>query len=124
MREDKIEKAIIVSDPRSTNLNIVQIILETGDIMTKLVNKGLANYYHPKTESNAGQIGSTSVVYVVDGFSDCATIEVTALSTMKGYTYSKLFDHILAIADAYSYSETFLKSCNQTSWRIKDYILT
>ena len=109
IKEDKIEKAIIVSDPRSTNLNKVQIILETGDITTKLVNKGLASYYQPKTESNAGQIGSTSVVYVVDGFSDCATIEVTASSSMKGYTHSKLFDNILGIEDAYSYSETFFE---------------
>ena len=109
IKEDKIEKAVIVSDPRSTNFNKVQIILETGDIMTKLVNKGLANYNHHKSELNAGQIGLTSVVYVVNGFSDCATVEVTALSSVKGYTQSILFDDILAIEDAYSYSETFFE---------------
>ena len=109
IQNGKIEKAIVVSDPSSTNFNIVQIILETGDITARLVTKGLADYNHDNTESNASQIGSTSLVYVRDGFSDCATVRVTTSPNITGYTYSNLFDDILPVEDALRYAKSFLE---------------
>ena len=107
IKEEKIEKAIIISDQSSTNLNIVQITLEKGDLMAKMVNKGLAHYNHENRESNASQIGSTSLVYVMNGFSDFANVRVTTTKITKGYTCSNLFDDITPVEDAFSYAKSF-----------------
>ena len=116
IKEEKIEKAIIISDQSSTNLNIVQITLEKGDLMAKMVNKGLAHYNHENRESNASQIGSTSLVYVMNGFSDFANVRVTTTKITKGYTtHAPIYLMILLLLKMPSVTQNlFLMNDNQT----------